>query len=126
MANILLVDDEEEILMVYKKKLERSGFKVFTASNGEEAIALAKSQHPDLMIMDMKMPVMDGITAQQKIRELPELKGLKVVFLTAFSDPMKLEIDEDVAKQVGAVGFIRKGIDLDELVVKVKGYLDQV
>jgi len=122
-ALILLVDDEEDILSVYKMKLEKVGFRVITAADGAQAVRLAAEQHPDLILMDMKMPVMDGITAQSKLKEDPATKDIKVVFLTAFSDPTNPEMDVRTAKEVGALDFIRKGIGLDELVTKVRGYL---
>ncbi len=122
-ALILLVDDEEDILSVYKSKFEKSGFRVVTAADGAQSLQIAAEQHPDLILMDMKMPVMDGITAQMKLKENPVTKDIKVVFLTAFSDPTNPEIDERSAKENGAMDFIKKGISLDELVVKVKGYL---
>lgn len=125
MALILIADDEEDVLSVYKTKLERSGFEVITAANGAEAVAAVTAKHPDLILMDMKMPVMDGIVAQQKLMENPATKDVKVVFLTAFSDPLKLDVDEKVAKESGAVDFIKKGINLDELVAKVKVYLEK-
>ena len=65
---ILLADDEPDVIAVYKVKLERSGFQVIVAPNGAEAVVMAAAQKPDLVLMDMKMPVMDGITAQQKIK----------------------------------------------------------
>jgi two-component system phosphate regulon response regulator PhoB len=123
-ALILLVDDEADILSIYKAKLDKVGFRVITASDGAQAVQMAIDQHPDLILMDMKMPVMDGITAQSKLEENPVTKDIKVVFLTAFSDPMNPEIDERSAKENGAFDFIKKGIGLDELVEKVRGYLN--
>jgi CheY-like chemotaxis protein len=120
---ILLVDDEEDLISSYKTKLERSGFRVVTASNGQEGVATATATHPDLILMDVKMPVMDGVAAQQKLKSDPATKDIKVVFITAFSDPSRLEIDQDFAKENGAVDFIKKGISLDDLVEKVRAYL---
>jgi CheY-like chemotaxis protein len=120
---VLIVDDESDLLDTYKTKLERSGFRVLSAANGEEGIAVATKEHPDLILMDVKMPVMDGVTAQQKLQENPDTKNIKVVFLTAFSDPAHPEIDQAMAKGSGAIDFLKKGISLDELVEKVKGYL---
>jgi two-component system phosphate regulon response regulator PhoB len=122
-ALILLADDEEDILSVYRTKLERVGFRVITASDGAQAVQMATEQHPDLVLMDMKMPVMNGITAQSKLKENPATKDIKVVFVTAFSDPVHPEVDEKFSKENGAFDFIRKGIGLDELVEKVQGYL---
>jgi len=122
-ALILIADDEIDVLAVYKEKLEQAGFSVITAPNGEEAIKIAAVRRPDLILMDMKMPVMDGVSAQQKLRADPKTKDLKVVFLTAFSDPMRHDVDVNLAKESGALDFIKKGINLDEFIAKVKGYL---
>ena len=123
MPLILLVDDEEDILSVYKSKLEKVGFRVVTAMDGAQSLQIAAEQHPDLILMDMKMPVMDGITAQAKLKENPATKDIKLVFLTAFSDPMNQEMDVRSAKETGAIDFIKKGLSLDEFVEKVRGYL---
>ncbi len=120
---ILLVDDELDVLSIYKTKLENSGFKVVAAANGEEGLRVATANHPDLVLMDVKMPVMDGVTAQQKLHENSATKDIKVVFLTAFSDPLRPEIDVRLAKENGALDFIKKGIGLDDLVERVKNYL---
>ncbi len=121
---ILIVDDEPDILSMYKTKLERAGFRVITAPDGAQGIQVATAERPDLILMDVKLPVMDGIEAQQKLRENAATKDLKVVFLTAFSDPARPEIDENLAKGTGALDFIKKGINLDELVAKIRGYLE--
>ena len=123
---VLLADDEPDILLLYKTKLERAGFRVVTAINGAEAVEIAGAQHPDLILMDVKMPVLDGVAAHDKLKENPATKDLKVVFLTAFSDYSRSEVDEIFAKETGALDFIKKGINLDELVTKVKGYLGRV
>jgi len=125
LALILLVDDEKDVMAVYKMKLERVGFRVITAPDGVQAIQLATEQHPDLILMDMKMPVMDGTTAQAKLKENPATKDIKVVFLTAFSDPTNPDLDIKMAKDVGAIDFIKKGINLDELIAKVRSYLEK-
>jgi len=124
-ALILLVDDEPDILSVYKTKLEREGFSVITAADGTEALRLAAERRPDLILMDMKMPVMDGITAQLELKNNPVTKGIKVVFLTAFSDPAHPETYKEETKEIGALDFIKKGIGLDEFVVRVRGYLNK-
>lgn len=120
---ILIVDDEADLLKTYTIKLERSGFRVITASNGEEGVAAAVANHPDLILMDVKMPVMDGVVAQQTLHENPATKDIKVVFLTAFSDPTRPEVDSRLAKEMGAADFIVKGLDLNEFVEKVRGYI---
>jgi len=122
---VLLVDDDKSILEVYKIKLEQAGFRVVTASDGAQAIQLAIEDHPALILMDMRMPVMGGIEAEMKLKENPSTKDIKVVFLTAFSDPSNPDIDLEKAKEIGAVDFLEKNIGLDELTEKVRGYLKQ-
>ena len=122
---ILVVDDEQEILDVYATKLTMVGYEVSTALNGEEAIKMAKEKKPALILLDLKMPVMDGMTALSKLKEDPETSAIKVVFLTAFSDPNVVDEDVAVAKEVGALDFLKKGIKLEELVSKVRSYIGE-
>ena len=121
---ILLVDDEQEILDLYGTSLKRNGFDVVTAINGMDAIAAAKHKKPDLILMDLKMPVMDGVEALNKIKEDPDLKDVKVIFLTAFSDPRFVGIDNKFAEEAGAVDFLKKGMPLDEFISEVKKHLE--
>lgn len=120
---ILLVDDEQEILDLYGTALTNAGFEVITALNGQECIDKLKTIKPDLILLDLKMPVMDGIETLAKLKENTKTKDIKAVFLTAFSDPKFIGIDEKFAKEAGAIDFIKKGIGLDELVEKIKKYL---
>jgi len=121
---VLIADDEPEIVKIYQAKLEKAGFAVVTAENGAVAIEAAKKDpRPNLVLMDVKMPVMDGVEAFVKLREDPATKDIKVVFLTAFSDTRLPEVDNKFAAELGASDFIKKGIDLNELVEKVKQYL---
>lgn len=119
---ILIVDDEDQILTIYRTKLEQEGFRVVTAKNGLQAIQAAKNEKPDLVIMDVKMPVMDGVEAALKLKEDPATKGVKIIFLSAFGDIDK-EVDRKVAKEIGALDFIKKGISLNELVAEVKKHI---
>ncbi|MEI7720259.1 MAG: response regulator [bacterium] len=123
-TTILIADDEAEILSMYKQKLTHAGFAVLTASNGEEACVAIKESKPDLVLMDIKMPIMDGMTAQQKLHSDPETQYIRVVFLTAFSNHAADQLrDVNFTKQSGALGFIQKGEDLNTLVSKVREYL---
>ena len=75
--------------------------------------------------MDMRMPILGGIEAEMRLKEDPATKDIKVVFLTAFSDPNNPDIDREKAKEIGALDFLEKNIGLDELTEKVRGYLKQ-
>lgn len=116
---VLIVDDEDTLLTLYKTKLIREGFRTIVARNGLEALAIAEHENPDLILMDMKMPVMDGITAVQKLRENPKTKDMRVIYLTAFSDPTASSVE----MAPDSPAFIKKGIGLDELIDEVKHHL---
>lgn len=121
---ILLVDDEQEILDLYGTALSNAGFDVVTALNGQECLGKVNGQiKPNLILLDLKMPIMDGVETLAKPKENPQTKDIKVAFLTAFSDPVFVGIDQKLAKESGALDFVKKGISLNELVEKVKGYL---
>lgn len=91
--NILIVDDEKDVLSVLEKGLTAEGYSVITASSGNDAIVLAKSRHPDLIILDVLMPGMDGGEVARKLKDVPETKDIPVIFLTGMF-PRRAE-DED-------------------------------
>jgi DNA-binding response OmpR family regulator len=117
---ILIVDDEPELVELYRAELAEAGFAVLTAANGKEGVDMAKAHRPDLILLDVKM---DGGEAFTKLKEDPGTKDLRVVFLSAFGDSHATDIDPKYSKEVGAMDFIRKGLSLQDLVSKVKGYL---
>lgn len=83
---ILLVDDEQDILEIISYNLEKEGYHVFTASNGNEGIAKAKEILPDLILLDVMMPEKDGIETCQELRKIKELQKTLIVFLSARSE----------------------------------------
>src|SRR5690606_13185218 len=85
-GSILVVDDQATNLRVVSALLSRHGYEVITADSGEEALAIATEQVPDLMLLDMIMPGMDGFALLERIKQRPELLRLPVVFLTAAHD----------------------------------------
>lgn len=84
---ILLVEDDEALRTLYQTTLEMNGLTVVVAHNGEEGIVSALSNHPDLIVADLLMPKMDGLTMMKKIREDAWGKTAKVIFLTNLTDP---------------------------------------
>lgn len=122
---ILIVDDEPEFREIFSVKLSAEGFRIATAENGEVALAKAKALKPDLILMDVKMPVMDGATALLKLREDPETKDLKIIFLSAIGDPHREmeEIHRKISAEFGAQGYFRKTDDIDVLSDKIKAFL---
>jgi two-component system alkaline phosphatase synthesis response regulator PhoP len=118
-AKILLVDDEPDILEIVGYNLRNEGYQVYTAENGEEALKKAKKKKPDLIILDVMMPVMDGIEACEKMRKLPELDGTVITFLTARGEDYSMIAGFDV----GADDYITKPVKPRVLVSKVKSLL---
>jgi two-component system alkaline phosphatase synthesis response regulator PhoP len=116
---ILLVDDEQDILEIVGYNLSQEGYKIVTASNGKEAIAVAKKELPNLIIMDVMMPEMDGMEACEAIRKLPELQNVIITFLTARSE----DYSQVAGFDAGADDYIAKPIKPKLLVSKVKALL---
>ena len=116
---ILLVDDEPDILEIVGYNLSQEGYKVVTASNGREAIVMAKKERPQLIIMDVMMPEMDGMEACENIRKIPELAQVIITFLTARSE----DYSQLAAFEVGADDYITKPIKPKLLISKVKALL---
>ncbi|MCK8142271.1 response regulator transcription factor [Flavobacterium sp. I-SCBP12n] len=118
-TKILLVDDEPDILEIIGYNLFQEDYQIFTASNGKEAIAKAKKVIPDLIIMDVMMPEMDGMEACENIRKIPELSNVLITFLTARSE----DYSQVAGFDAGADDYITKPIKPKLLVSKVKALL---
>ncbi len=116
---ILLVDDELDILDFLGYNLKKEGYTVFTASNGVEAIAIAKKETPHLIVLDIMMPEMDGIETCRNIREIPALNNSVVTFLTARNE----EYTQISGFEVGADDFITKPIKPRVFLSRVKALL---
>lgn len=122
---ILIVDDEPDFREIFGAKLSADGYRIETAENGEIGVQKAKQLKPDLILMDVKMPVMDGASAVLKLREDPETKNMKVAFLTSLGDPrMEMQdINKKFSEEFGAQGYLKKTDDLDVLSAKIKEFL---
>jgi len=116
---ILLVDDEQDILEIVGYNLSQEGYQIVTASNGKEAIAKAKKERPQLIIMDVMMPEMDGMEACENIRKIPELQDTIITFLTARSE----DYSQVAGFDAGADDYIAKPIKPKVLVSKVQALL---
>lgn len=116
---VLVVDDEQAIVEVLQYNLEKGGYDVITANNGLDAIHLAHQHHPDLAVLDISMPGMDGLEVCGKLRH--EL-GTPVILLTA----RDAEIDKIVGLEVGADDYVTKPFSPRELVARVKAVLRRV
>ena len=116
---ILLVDDEQDILEILSYNLEKEGYKVFTANNGNEGIAKAKEIIPDLILLDVMMPEKDGIETCQEMRQIKELQKTLIVFLSARAE----EFSQLAGYDAGANDYIVKIIKPKVLISKVNALL---
>ena len=116
---ILIVDDEPDILEFLSYNLKKEGYDVSTANNGKEAIEIAKKKNPQLIILDVMMPDMDGIETCQEIRKLDGLKDVMIAFLTARNE----DYSQIAGFDVGADDYITKPIKLRVLSSRIKALL---
>ncbi|MDR1762247.1 MAG: response regulator transcription factor [Bacteroidales bacterium] len=116
---ILIVDDEPDVLEILQYNLNKEGYEVHTASNGSEAIEKAQKLLPDLILLDVMMPNMDGIQACEHIREIPELQSVLVAFLTARSE----DYSEIAGLNAGADDYIVKPIRPKVLIARIQSLL---
>ena len=115
---VLVVDDEEPILELLKYNLEKQGYDVRTAIDGQGAVDVARKFHPDLVLLDIMMPKMDGVEACRQIRAMPELQNTFIVFLTARAE----EYSEIAAFDVGADDYILKPIKPRALMSRIGAF----
>ncbi len=118
-AKILIVEDEEMNILLLEDALEDEGYETITARNGEEGIKAALTESPDLILMDIMMPVMNGIEATEKLKANTNTSHIPVLMLTALSDSQS---KKDAVK-AGAIDFITKPINIDDLLSTVKMYI---
>ena len=116
MAKVLVVDDEASIVNIIAYNLKKEGYEVITAENGEDGLELALSENPDLVLLDIMMPKMDGYEVCRKLREK---SNVPIIMLTARAD----EVDKVIGLEMGADDYIVKPFDSKELVARVKAVL---
>lgn len=116
---VLLVDDEPDIVELLRYNLEREGYAVQTALNGKDALKAAKSNRPDLIVLDIMMPGMDGVEVCMQLRQLPEFKNTVITFLTARGE----DYSQIAGFDAGADDYITKPVRPKVFVSKVKALL---
>jgi len=116
---ILLVDDEQDILDFLSYNLKKEDFQVFTALNGKDAITIAKKEVPNLIVLDVMMPEMDGIDTCREIREIPSLKDVMIAFLSARNE----DYSQIAGFEVGADDYITKPIKPRVFISRIKALL---
>jgi CheY-like chemotaxis protein len=117
---ILVVEDNERNLKLVRDVLQFAGYDVVEARSGEQGVALAKECSPDLVLMDIQLPHMDGAEALHRLREGPETRTIPVVALTAFA----MREDHEEALRAGFDGYLEKPISVRDLPEQVRHFLD--
>jgi two-component system cell cycle response regulator DivK len=119
MPKILLVEDNEMNRDMLSRRLQRRGYEVLMATDGQEGVALAQSEAPDLILMDMSLPVMDGWEATRQLKAASETQSIPVIALTAHA----MSGDRQKAMEAGCDDYDAKPIDMPRLLAKIEAFL---
>ena len=120
MANlILIVEDDEKTLRLLRDMLQANGYRVIEATSGREAVECAVREKPDLITMDLRLPVMNGLDATRAIKANPETKSIPIIVLTASA----MKGEDQIALEAGCNAYLCKPFDIGTLLEKVKEYL---
>ena len=120
MARILLVEDSEMNWDMLSRRLRRKGYEVVIATDGEQGVTMAQSEAPDLILMDMSLPVLDGWEATRQIKEAPETQAIPIIALTAHA----MAGDREQALGAGCDDYDTKPIDFRQLLQKIQALLE--
>ena len=121
MAKILLVEDDALNREMITRRLAWEGFEVITAQDGAEAVALAEAEQPDLILMDLGLPIVNGWQAAQRIKSTPGTSHIPIIALTAYA----LTEDRDKSLAAGCDDYESKPIDFSRLYAKIRALLDR-
>jgi len=116
---ILLVEDQEDNRVIMRDVLSTAGFQLIEALNGMEGVRLAQSERPDLILMDIQLPLIDGYEATRRIKAIPGLKSVPVIAVTSYA----LSGDEAKARAAGCDGYVAKPFSPRKLLARVREYL---
>lgn len=119
---VLIVDDLPVNIILLKTMLTRTNVRLLTATNGQEALDIVRSQRPELILLDIQMPVMNGWEVLKAIKEDPELKSTVIIVVSAYTSPEDIE----QSMKLGASGFIKKPVIMDILLSSVTSQLDNI
>jgi len=117
---IMVVEDDPSNMKLFKDILQISGYKTLEADNNQKGVNLARENIPDLILMDIQLPVMDGLEAAKKLKADPATRNIPVIALTAYA----MKGDEDNFGKAGFDGYIAKPLDVKEFLKVVEEYLN--
>ncbi len=118
---ILTADDDLTLLKLLKQELEERGYRVIQATNGQGALRAAESQHPDLIVLDVAMPISSGLTAFQAIRTLPTTQRIPVIFMTSVPSAAVYPTVERGSR----VAHLKKPVDIEDLISLIQQFLEK-
>jgi CheY-like chemotaxis protein len=121
MSKILLVEDDEMNRDMLSRRLERRGYQVIIAVNGHEGVVLARSHAPDLILMDMSLPVLDGWEATRQLKATPETRAIPIIALTAHA----MSGDREHALEAGCDDYDSKPVEFTRLLGKIQVLLNK-
>ena len=116
---ILIIEDQEDNRAIMRDLLSGAGFELIEAMDGEEGVKLAQSERPDLILMDIQLPIIDGYEATRQIRAIGELKSIPIIAVTSYA----LSGDEAKTRAAGCNGYVAKPFSPRQLLAKVREFL---
>ena len=116
---ILVVEDQEDNRQILRDLLGSAAYDVIEAEDGQTALAMVKSQRPDLILMDIQLPLMDGYEATRRFKADPDLRSIPIIVVTSYA----LSGDEEKARAAGCDGYVTKPFSPRQLLAKIKEYL---
>lgn len=120
MSKILLVEDNEMNRDMLSRRLKRKGYDVVSATDGARGITMAQSESPDLILMDISLPVMDGLQATRQLKALPDTQSIPIIALTAHA----MAGDREKCLEAGCNDYATKPVEFPQLLAKIKSFLD--
>jgi two-component system, cell cycle response regulator DivK len=116
---ILVVEDQEDNRRILRDLLTSRGYELVEAKDGEQALALAQRQRPDLILMDVQIPVIDGYEVTRRIKSNPALRDIPIIVVTSYA----LSGDESKARAAGCNGYVSKPYSTRQLLAKIREYI---
>jgi two-component system cell cycle response regulator DivK len=116
---ILIIEDQEDNRAILRDLLSQAGYVLIEAADGEEGVKLAQSERPDLILMDIQLPVIDGYEATRRIKAKPGLEAIPIIAVSSYA----LSGDEAKARAAGCDGYVTKPFSPRDLLAKVRAYL---
>jgi two-component system cell cycle response regulator DivK len=118
---ILVVEDQKDNLQILRDLLGNAGFEMIEAEDGEKAVTLAAEHRPDLILMDIQLPLLDGYEATRRIKDNPDLKAIPIIVVTSYA----LSGDEEKAKVAGCDAYVAKPYSPRKLLATIRSYLPE-